>query len=81
MAEKIKKPKNRTEGGKTFKRLRDLLEPLYYLVYDSELNMVTESTKKNPLKKGNVVDSMHESFGAETYAEMIVEAKKLGIKR
>jgi hypothetical protein len=79
--EQIKRQKRETEGGKSFERLQDMSENLYYIVYDSNMNMVTESKEKEPLSKGNVVDSLHSAFGAPTYKEMIAEAKKLGIKR
>ena len=74
-------PRSKTEGGKTFKSLDDSGEKLYYLVYDSNKNMVTESGEDNPLPEGNVVDSEHESFGSATYKEMVEQARKLGIKR
>lgn len=75
-----KRPTNKTEGGETFRRLTNTV-PLYYMVYDNQLNMVTESKRDKPLPAGNVVDSLHESFGALTHAEMVTEANRLKIKR
>lgn len=76
-----KRSKRKTEGGKTFNRLDDNSMDIYYLVYDSKLNMVTESQEDQPLQKGNVLDTEFNSFGMDTYQGMIDEAKKLGIKR
>ena len=75
----IKGYKSNNEGGKTFNRITNSV-PLYVCVYDSEMKAILLSDEGEPMNAGQVTDSSHQMFAAETHKDMIDEATKLGVK-
>ena len=68
-----------TEGGYTFNRITSKKD-YYGLGYDETKTVRLFTPDKEPLQGGTVTDSMLDGFGADTFEELMSEAKRLNLK-
>jgi hypothetical protein len=77
--QKITESKQKTEGGKTFKRIENSVD-LFICISDAQDNVVYMSDKETPMTAGLVTDTSHNIFAAATHKEMADEAAKRKLK-
>ena len=78
--QKITESKQKTEGGKTFKRVENSVD-LFLCISDAQGNVLYMSEGETPMTAGLVTDTSHNIFAAKTHKDMTDEIAKRKLKQ